>query len=113
GHQPLLVAAPAAQLRERGHDVRCLDLSIQPWSPELVTWAERIAFSVPMHTAMRIARRAIARVREQRPDMPIACYGLYGPFMDDVVDHALGGETDTALVDWVEGRADGVVVHLG
>jgi hypothetical protein len=78
GHQPLLVAAPAAQLRDRGHDVRCLDVSIQPWDPELVGWADRIAFSVPMHTAMRIARRAIARVREQRPDLSIACFGLYG-----------------------------------
>jgi len=113
GHQPLQVAAPAAQLRDRGHKVRCHDLSIQPWDPELVTWAERIGFSVPMHTAMRIARRAITLVREQRPDVPVACFGLYGPFMDDVADHVLGGETDAAVVDWVEGRNDGVVVHLG
>ncbi|MSO78723.1 MAG: radical SAM protein [Acidimicrobiia bacterium] len=118
GHQPLLIAAPAARLRDRGHDVRCLDLSIQPWDPELVDWAERIAFSVPMHTAMRIARQAITLVRKLRPALPVACFGLYGPFMDDVADHVLGGETDAALVDWVDGRHDPasgtrVVVHLG
>ncbi len=113
GHQPLQVAAPAAQLRARGHEVRCHDLSIQPWDPELVTWAERVAFSVPMHTAMRIARHAITSVRELRPDLPVACFGLYGPFMHDVADRVLGGETDAALVDWVDGKDDGVVVHLG
>jgi radical SAM superfamily enzyme YgiQ (UPF0313 family) len=113
GHQPLYVAAPAGRLRERGHDVRCLDLSIQPWDPELVAWAERVAFSVPMHTAMRIARQAIQLVREQRPDLPIACFGLYGPFMDDVADRVLGGETDPALVDWVEHRQHDDVIHLG
>lgn len=113
GHQPLLIAAPAARLRQCGHDVRCHDLSIQPWDSDLVDWAERIAFSVPMHTAMRIARQAITLVRKQRPAVPIACFGLYGPFMDDVADHVLGGETDTPLVDWVEGGTDSVVVHLG
>ena len=115
GHQPLYVAAPAGRLRERGHDVRCLDLSVEPWDPALVDWADRIAFSVPMHTAMRIARGAIEHVREQRPALPIACFGLYGPFMDDAADRVLGGETDRALVEWVEdvGPDNGVVVHLG
>ena len=30
GHQPLHVASPAAALRRVGHEVRCLDLSVQP-----------------------------------------------------------------------------------
>jgi len=112
GHQPLHVAAPAAALRERGHDVRCRDLSIETWDPELVAWADRIAFSVPMHTAMRIARRAIAAVRAQRPELPIACYGLYGSQAGEVADCVLAGETDGPLVEWIEGHGDGVVVHL-
>jgi len=29
GHQPLHVASPAALLRRVGHDVRCLDLSVE------------------------------------------------------------------------------------
>ena len=84
GHQPLQVAAPAARLRARGHDVRCRDLSIEEWDPELVAWADRIAFSVPMHTATQIARQAIARVRAQRSELPVAGYGLYGEMLDDV-----------------------------
>jgi hypothetical protein len=113
GHQPLQVAAPAARLRARGHDVRCRDLSIEEWDPELVAWADRIAFSVPMHTATQIARQAIARVHAQRPELPVAGYGLYGEMLDDVADRVLAGETDTALVDWVEGVDGAIIVHLG
>jgi radical SAM superfamily enzyme YgiQ (UPF0313 family) len=112
GHQPLHVASPAALLRERGHEVRCRDLSIESWDPDLVDWADRIAFSVPMHTAMRIARRAIEAVRAQRPELAIACYGLYGSQAADVADCVLAGETDAPLVEWIEGRGNGAVVHL-
>jgi radical SAM superfamily enzyme YgiQ (UPF0313 family) len=114
GHQPLQVAAPAAKLRARGHDVRCLDLSIEAWRDDLVDWADRAAFSVPMHTALRIAREAIARARDRRPDLPIACFGLYGVGAVGLADRALAGETDGALIEWIEGAPDrGAVVHLG
>ena len=114
GHQPLHVAAPAAMLRERGHEVRCRDLSMQSWEPELVEWADRVAFSVPMHTAMRIARRGISAVRAQRPDLPVACYGLYAENAADVADRAISGETDDALVRWIEDVAgdEHATVHL-
>jgi hypothetical protein len=112
GHQPLQVAVPAAKLRARGHDVRCRDLALEDWDPDLVEWADRIAFSVPMHTAARIARRAIAIVREHRHDLPVAAYGLYGQTVD-TADHTLAGETDAALVEWVEGRGTEQVLHLG
>ena len=55
GHQPLHVASPAAALRRAGHEVRCLDLSVQPWDPDALDWAQAVGFSVPMHTAMRVA----------------------------------------------------------
>ena len=102
GHQPLHVAAPAARLRDRGHDIRCLDLSTEAWDPSLADWADRVAISVPMHTAMRIAREAIAAIREHRADVPVCCYGLYAETMPDVADRVLAGETDTALVHWIE-----------
>ena len=42
GHQPVHVASPAAALRQRGHDVRCLDLSVERWDPEALSEAEAL-----------------------------------------------------------------------
>ena len=112
GHQPLEVAAPAALLRAHGHDVRALDLSTQAWDRDLVDWTDRVAFSVPMHTASRIARSGIESVRSQRPHLPIACYGLYALTMDDVADAVFAGESDHALLSWSEGSPDKRVVVL-
>ncbi len=111
GHQPVHVASPAAALRQRGHDVRCLDLSVQRWDPEAVSEAEALAFSVPMHTAMRLALAAGEAVRRSRPDLPICFYGLYAAVSSDltlrrVADRVIAGEYEPALVDWVEGLVD-------
>ena len=107
GHQPLNVAVPAALMRARGHDVRCRDLSIEEWDPDDIAWADRIAFSVPMHTATQIARQAIMRVRTQRLELLVAAYGLYAEMLADLADCVLTGETDSALLDWVESLDDG------
>ncbi len=110
GHQPLAVAAPAGVLRARGHEVRILDLSVCRWDPDLARWADRVAFSVPMHTAARLVARVAAEV-----DRPVCCFGLYAPMCSDVADVVLAGETGDALVRWVEGDLDatGPVVRLG
>lgn len=107
GHQPVHVASPAAALRLRGHDVRCLDLSVQQWDPEAVSEADALAFSVPMHTAMRLALAAGEAARRSRPDLPICFYGLYAAVSSDltlrrVADRVIAGEYEPALVDWVE-----------
>ena len=111
GHQPLHVASPAAALRSAGHDVRCLDLAVEQWRPEDVDWAERVAFSVPMHTAMRLAVRAAEAVRRARPELPVCFYGLYAPVSRDrtlgrLADRLIAGEYEPALLRWVAG-ADG------
>jgi len=116
GHQPLHVASPAAALRAAGHDVRCVDLSVERWHD--VDWAERIAFSVPMHTAMRLAVRAAEQVRAERPELPICFYGLYAPVSRDrtlgrVADHLIAGEYEPELARWVNGEAPGQLVQLG
>jgi radical SAM superfamily enzyme YgiQ (UPF0313 family) len=128
GHQPLHVASPAAALRRAGHDVRALDLGVEPWAPDEVARADAVAFSVPMHTAMRLALRAAQATRAQHPDVPICLYGLYAPMGCDhtlatVTDRLLAGEYEPALVEWVDGLATGgshgangdrsTVVHLG
>ena len=112
GHQPLHLASPAAALLAAGHEVRCLDLSIDPYDPELVDWAEAIAFSVPMHTAMRLAVRAAGAVRRRCPELPICLYGLYAPVSRDLTagalaDRIIAGEYEPALVAWVDGLGRG------
>ncbi|MCY4108580.1 MAG: CUAEP/CCAEP-tail radical SAM protein, partial [Chloroflexi bacterium] len=82
GHQPLHVASPAAALRSAGHAVRCRDLSVQEWDESDVEWADGVAFSVPMHTAMRLALEAVNRIQRSRPDLPICLYGLYAHIED-------------------------------
>lgn len=109
GHQPLHVASPAAALLAAGHEVRALDLAVQSWgeeAPPAVAWAEAVAFSVPMHTAMRLAVAAARQLRQARPEVPICLYGLYAPVSRDltvgsVADRAIAGEYEPALVDWV------------
>src|SRR5437764_3924474 len=103
GHQPLHVASPAAALRYAGHEVRCLDLSVESWDPALPDWAEAVAFSVPMHTAMRLAMRAAKSVRDSRPELPVCFYGLYAPVSSDITlgrlaDRLIAGEYEPALV---------------
>ena len=120
GHQPLHLASPAAALRAAGHQVRTLDLAVEPWDGEALAWAEALGLSVPMHTAMRLALRVAAHVHEARPDLPVCLYGLYATVsrrltLDGLADRAIAGEYEAGLVAWVESRAggQGAVVDLG
>ena len=110
GHQPLHVASPAAALRRAGHEVRCLDLSVEPWDPDALDWAQAVGFSVPMHTAMRLAMNAARRVRSEHPRLAICFYGLYAPVSQELVvgelaGRAIAGEYEPALVAWANGLA--------
>ena len=107
GHQPLHVASPAAALRRAGHELRCLDLSVQPWDADAVEWAQAVGFSVPMHTAMRLALDAGRRVRREQPGMPICFYGLYATVSRELVAReldarAIAGEYEPALAAWMD-----------
>jgi radical SAM superfamily enzyme YgiQ (UPF0313 family) len=115
GHQPLHVASPAAALEAAGHDVRVLDISVDPWDPSLVDWAEAVAFSVPMHTAMRLALEGAEAVKRQRPELPVCLYGLYAHVESGRdVDHVIAGEYETELLAWVGGTsaADATPIDL-
>ncbi len=107
GHQPLHVASPAAALRRAGHEVRCLDLSVQPWDAGAVGWAQAVGFSVPMHTAMRLAMNAARRVRREHPGLPVCFYGLYATVsrelvLSELADRVIAGEYEPALRAWVD-----------
>lgn len=126
GHQPLQVASPAAALRSAGHEVRALDLAVDEWAPDGLAWPDAVAFSVPMHTAMRVAVVAAEATRRERPDMPICFYGLYGEMAPTIqpvnsMDRVIAGEFEPTLVSWVTdlGRTSEPsngskeIVHLG
>ncbi|MEX2659594.1 MAG: CUAEP/CCAEP-tail radical SAM protein [Acidimicrobiales bacterium] len=128
GHQPLHVASPAAVLLAAGHDVRCHDLSVEPWDESLLDDVDALALSVPMHTAMRLAVAVATGARERRPDLPVCFYGLYAPVgrdatADRLADRVIAGEYEPALVSWLDELAAGspaatdeshaVSVHLG
>ncbi|CAN5618531.1 CUAEP/CCAEP-tail radical SAM protein [soil metagenome] len=107
GHQPLHLASPAAALAGAGHEVRCVDLSVEPWDEDALEWAGAVAFSVPMHTAMRLAMRAATGVRAARPELAICFYGLYAPVSRDLTvgalaDRVIGGEYEPAVVAWAD-----------
>jgi len=117
GHQPLHLAIPAAALLGAGHDVRCVDVAVDPLDGDVVEWADRIAFSVPMHTAMRLALRVAEAIRARRPGMPLCFYGLYAPVSRDVTvrsaaDAVIAGEYVPGLLAWAGGRDPGPAIQL-
>ena len=124
GHQPLHLASPAARLIRDGHDVECLDLAVEDWDESRFERAGAVAFSVPMHTAMRLAVQAASRLRADRSDLPVAFYGLYAGIGVDrtvgrLADRLIVGEYEDELAAWVAGldrgeRDNGTVrVDLG
>jgi radical SAM superfamily enzyme YgiQ (UPF0313 family) len=127
GHQPLHVASPAGALLQSGHEVRAVDLAVDSLDPDAVRWAELVAVSVPMHTALRLARQACAAIRRQRPEVPVCFYGLYAG-VDDGAQHpgradiSISGEYEPQLLALVDrlstsgeglGQGASVRVHLG
>ena len=78
GHQPFGLASPAAWLRERGATVDQLDLSQEALDKheDVVSRADLIALHLPMHTATRIATRAIPRLRQLNPELTFAPTGF-------------------------------------
>jgi radical SAM superfamily enzyme YgiQ (UPF0313 family) len=85
-----------------------VDLAKTPLSENLIRQADAVAFSLPMHTATRLAIPVIERVKMTNPSARIACYGLYAPLNAELlralgVDAILGGEFEPSLVAWANG----------
>ncbi len=103
GRQPFGLASPAAWLRQAGASVTCLDLAQQRLDEEAIRGADLVAFYVPMHTATRIASRAVGRVKALNPTAHLCFYGLYAPVNEGYLralgaDTILGGEFEAGLV---------------
>ena len=68
GRQPFGLAEPTAWLRDSGHDVSCLDLSLQSLEPDVLARSNLIGIYVAMHTATRIALEALPKIKEMKSD---------------------------------------------
>lgn len=107
GRQPFGLASPAAWLKERGHDVMCVDLAIATLPALPIREAQLVALYLPMHTATRLAAQVIPKVRLLNPKVHLCAYGLYAPvnagYLKKLgVETILGGEFEQALADLAE-----------
>ena len=105
GRQPVHIASPAAALAAAGVGVSSVDLAVEDWDLSLLDDVGAVGFSVPMHTAMRLAVPVARELRRQRPGIPIAFYGLYAGVGKDqvlgaVADSVFVGEYEPDLVEW-------------
>ena len=112
GRQPFGLAQPAAWLRQSGHDVTCLDLSLQTLSADAVAGSNLIAIYLPMHTATRIAIQALPRLKEMAGEAHFCVFGLYAPMNDHLfrslgVETILGGEYEPGLLSLTEQLVNG------
>ena len=107
GRQPFGLASPAAWLRQRAHEVVCLDLARQSLDETAVRNADLIAIYLPMHTATRLAAELIPTLKSGNPRAHLCCYGLYAPMNETYlrslgVQTILGGEFENELVHLTE-----------
>ena len=124
GRQPVHLASPAAALVDAGFEVVTVDLAVEEWDPSILDGIGGVALSVPMHTAMRLAVSFAETIREIKPEIPLAFYGLYASVGSDQVlgrlaDTIIVGEYETDLVQWARGlytgraMVTGISEHLG
>ncbi len=111
GHQPHGIALPRAFLERAGFRPASLDLAVEPLDLERVRRARLVAFSVPMHTALRLAIVTASRVQAVNPGAALCFHGLYAPLnahqlLNTFVGLScgrsvavLGGECEEDLVD--------------
>jgi radical SAM superfamily enzyme YgiQ (UPF0313 family) len=119
GRQPVHIASPAAALAAAGVDVVAVDLAVEDWEMSVMDDVDAVAFSVPMHTAMRLAIPMAREVRLRWPGIPIAFYGLYaGVGKERVLGEVAGslfvGEYEPDLIEWaraIGGAADSAIVR--
>lgn len=89
----------------------CADLAVERL-PEAAAQADVVAFFLPMHTATRLAAKAIAAVRAVNRQARLAAYGYYavmnaGWLRKLGVEAVFGGEFEAQLTRWVRGLEAG------
>lgn len=111
GRQPVHVSSPAASLAAAGHRVSAVDLAADELESDDIGTVDAVGISVPMHTATRLGLMVAERINSERPDLPIALYGLYAGVPDsdhrEAIDAVFAGEYEPALLSWVDSIARG------
>ena len=108
GRQPFGLASAAAWLGQAGHEVACLDLAVEKFSPAAIAGADLVGFYLPMHTATRLAVPVIRKVRQLAPQARLAAFGLYAPLNESLlralgIEAIAGGEFEALLVNLASG----------
>lgn len=103
GRQPFALAQPAAWLSGDGFSVVCLDLALEKLEPSILAQAGLVAIHLGMHTATRIAIRALPRIQALASSAHLCAYGLYAPMNAELlrdlgIKTILGGECEPALL---------------
>ncbi len=92
--------------------MRCADLAVEPFPVEEAARSEVVAFFLPMHTATRLAAKAIRAVRRVNARAHLVAYGLYavmnaGWLRQLGVEAVFGGEFEAELARYVRALAFG------
>ena len=111
GRQPFALAEPAAIFTRAGYEVKCLDLSQQKLTDEILAPASVVFIYLSMLTATRIASEAMPRIKKMAPKARIAVYGWYAPvnekFLRELgVDAVFGGESEEDMLAYAGSITD-------
>ncbi|MEA1888468.1 MAG: CUAEP/CCAEP-tail radical SAM protein [Pseudomonadota bacterium] len=111
GRQPFALAEPAALFKQAGYEVKCLDLSQQKLTAEVLSSATTVFLYLSMLTATRIAIEAMPRIKKMAPQARIAVFGWYAPVNEKHlrelgVDAVFGGESEGDMLAYAASIRD-------
>jgi len=103
GRQPFALAEPAALFNQAGYEVKCLDLSQQKLTTEILASATAVFLYLSMLTATRLAIEALPRIKKMAPQARIAVFGWYAPVNEKYlrelgIDAVFGGESEDDML---------------
>src|ERR1051326_8322911 len=81
---------------------RCRDLAVQHLDRGTLVWADVVAISIPMHTAIRLGVRLGQQIKAMKPAVHLCYFGLYASLnasylLDRGADSVIGGEFEAQI----------------
>jgi len=117
GRQSFALAQAGAWLKADGFDVEYLDLSIQKLDDDILKKADLIGLYLGMHTATRIALKALPKISLFAPNATLFSFGLYAPLNKDIlsqhnVHYFFGGESEPDIIQLAQELAKGTYQRI-